>query len=297
MLNNEVLVSVIIPTYGRAKTLKRAIESVIAQTYSNIELIVVDDNNPGTEYRKKTEELMNNYCDSGKIEYIKHEYNRNGAAARNTGFFVSKGKYICFLDDDDYFYPDKIKEQVIFLDNRSEYDAVYCGWSKKGKEYTQNFKGNLTEELLLMKYQPITPTIMFSRSSLESIKGFDESFLRHQDYELMIRFFYEHRITFIDKCLVGLGENDGENVLLGQELEKLKSDFLEKFSNTIDQLEKVKSGTKKKIISKHYARVFLSHLNHKYYSLALRLFFSQMFKHPLRFIYEVGKTTIILLNK
>ena len=90
------LISIIIPTYGRPTTLKRSIDSVLSQTYSKIEIIVVDDNNPDTESRKETEEVMSTFSDS-RIKYLKHEHNKNGSAARNTGIRKASGKYIGIL--------------------------------------------------------------------------------------------------------------------------------------------------------------------------------------------------------
>ena len=95
------LVSVIIPTYKRSKSLNRAIDSVLSQTYPNIEIIVVDDNGKGSKYQLETEKSLEKYIKTDKIKYIIHDVNRNGSAARNTGFKHSRGEYINFLDDDD----------------------------------------------------------------------------------------------------------------------------------------------------------------------------------------------------
>src|SRR5699024_9821532 len=94
----EPLVSIIIPTYGRPFVLDKAIKSVLNQNYNNYELIIVDDNNPGTEFRKSTEDLMENYKKHSKVTYLKHSKNMNASAARNTGIMKSSGDYLCFLD-------------------------------------------------------------------------------------------------------------------------------------------------------------------------------------------------------
>ena len=101
------LVSVIITTYGGSKTLKRAINSILAQTYKNIEIIIVDDNDPNSLERKHTENIISNF-DACTIKYIKHSKNLNGAVARNTGINASNGKYICFLDDDYFYLPNRV---------------------------------------------------------------------------------------------------------------------------------------------------------------------------------------------
>ena len=128
------LVSVIIPTYKSCDTLCRAIQSVLNQTYDNIEVIVVDDNNPNTPERAATEELMLRYKTESEVHYIKHEFNKNGSAARNTGFRHSSGEYLCFLDDDDYFLKDKLQLQVEYMQSNPQYDANYCWRIDRGKE-------------------------------------------------------------------------------------------------------------------------------------------------------------------
>ena len=95
-------VSVIIPTFKRPGELGRAINSVLAQTYSNIEVVVVDDNNDGDEFRKETELFMKRFESNDRVKYIKHTKNQNGSAARNTGIANSDGEFIAFLDDDDF---------------------------------------------------------------------------------------------------------------------------------------------------------------------------------------------------
>ena len=108
------LVSIVMPTYKGTDNICMAIEGALHQTYKPIEIIVVDDNGEGTEEQKKTEVLLSKYISSKKIKYIKHKYNINGSAARNTGMKVAKGEYFSFLDDDDYLFPDKIEKQVKF---------------------------------------------------------------------------------------------------------------------------------------------------------------------------------------
>lgn len=110
--NNLPLVSVVIPTFNRPQYLQRCIESIKNQTYKNIEIIVVDDNNPNTLERRETEKVLSLYKNNSNIIYLKHERNKNGSAARNTGWKFSKGEYITFVDDDDIIYSDKIQKQV-----------------------------------------------------------------------------------------------------------------------------------------------------------------------------------------
>lgn len=128
MKNTGVLVSVIIPTYSRNNTLEKAIDSVLAQTYKNIEIIVVDDNLPGSQFRADTNHIMKKYVDQYEVQYIQNTENLGGAGARNVGIEASRGEYLAFLDDDDEYYPQKIEKQLrVFLESENDLLAlVFC---------------------------------------------------------------------------------------------------------------------------------------------------------------------------
>lgn len=196
------LVSVIIPTYKRSDFLLRTIDSVLNQTYSNIEIIVVDDNGVSTEFQETTQTRLQPLIDKGDILYIPHEVNKNGSAARNTGFRMSHGEYINFMDDDDTFEPQKIEKQVAILEQQSELGACYCNTTlkvnnKKDKIVVNNMEGNILSEVLSGKARFNTTTILFRRTVIASLNGFDESFLRHQDWELLVRFFRHYTIGIV----------------------------------------------------------------------------------------------------
>lgn len=267
------LVSVIIPTYKRAERLTKAISSVLNQSYKNIEIIVVDDNNPNTEFRENTELLMSNFDDNEKVFYIKHDKNRNGAAARNTGIRAAKGEFIAFLDDDDLFLETKIEKQVQYLLDNINYDAVYCGRIQKNKEVIGEYEGDLSLQILTMSFSPTTPALLFRASVLNELNGFDENFKRHQDFELLLRFFKHHKIGVIKEALVEIGENEGENALYGDNLEKLKLNFLKQFESVIDRLSEEDKNIKKDIYIANYRAVFCNHVHHNYYKNAINVYF------------------------
>ena len=113
------LVSVIIPAYKNAEFLSDAINSVLKQTYSHFELIIVNDASPDN-----TDEVVKTFYDP-RIKYILHEKNKGLSAARNTGIRNSTGDYIALLDGDDYFHPDKLKAHVKFLKRHPDIDVTY----------------------------------------------------------------------------------------------------------------------------------------------------------------------------
>ena len=152
----QELISVIISTYQREKELERAIDSVLAQTYKNIEIIVVDDNGKGSEFQLKVEKIMKSYEKYSNITYLCNEKNLGGALARNVGIDNSNGKYIAFLDDDDQYYEDKLRRQFnLFKNDKSgKLALVYCYTesydenNKKLHEYKYNFTGNCLVEAM-----------------------------------------------------------------------------------------------------------------------------------------------------
>jgi len=276
-------ISVIIPTYKRSERLGKAIDSVLNQTYENVEIIVVDDNNPDSQYRKTTESFMKKYEDNIKVIYIKHEKNKNGAAARNTGIKQSTGHYIAFLDDDDYFLPEKIEKQANFLDNNEEFDGVYCGKKKKERIIIPQYAGNLTLKYLKGEIPIGTSTLMIKREAVFALNGFDESFFRHQDIEFLLRFFEHYSLGYVKDTLLVMGDNDGENMVKGKKLDELKKKFLQTFSYKINQINAQHKGYKKDVYSIHYAHAFLTHLRTGFYWRAIKIYIRFLFYCPIKF--------------
>lgn len=286
---DEIVVSVIIPTYKRAEQLTMAIESVLNQTLEEIEVIVVDDNNPDTEFRAVTEKIMSAYKNNSKVVYLKHEKNKNGAAARNTGIKHSRGNYISFLDDDDLYYPTKLEKEVKFLEKNLEYDAVYCGRVQNGRIIYGKLHGDLSKEILLETFTPTTPALMFRRKVMEEINGFNVNFRRHQDYEMLLRFFKKYKMGAIEEPLVEIGINDGSNELHGDALEKTKESYLKIFSGEIESIDKRNPGFKKKVYLKTYRFIFFDHLSQKKIKKALKFYIKGCKLSLLAFQIEVFK--------
>ncbi len=280
----DKLVSIIIPTYKRNDNLEKSIESVLNQSYENIEIIVVDDNDPSTQYRKNTEKLMKKYEKDSKVIYIKHERNKNGAVARNTGIKASKGEYIGFLDDDDEFLRDKIKKQVQFLEQNDKYDCVSCQTYKRNRILKQKInQKTLQRDILSLKVSPITPTLLFTKKSIEELKGFNETYRRHQDVEMVVRFLQKNRMFYIEEPLVIVGTNNGENQLKGKDLDELKKQFITEFMPIIEQLNEKERGSKRKILCAHYVATAISHLKNKNYKLLRKVLKISYKTYPITF--------------
>ena len=240
---NYKLVSVVIPTYERPRNLCRAIESVLKQSYQNIEIIVVDDNGLGEKYQIETENILNEYIASNKIKYIKNLHHKNGSYARNTGLFEAKGEYVNFLDDDDVFDSRKIELQVQDLEIRKEYDAAYCNIEicngTKKSYITNKIEGNVAYELLSGKIRFNTSTVLFRKKALLEINGWDDRFQRHQDWELMVRFFRNHKICLSSPELYLIKKYKSANTISKQPLKAIDYAFffLQEMKKDIELME------------------------------------------------------------
>lgn len=195
------LVSVIIPTYGGAEYLKRCVDSVLAQTYPNLEIIVVDDNGLNTPNQLKTAKVMEEYRNVPSVKYVCHEVNINGSAARNTGVKNSKGEYIALLDDDDVFFPTNIEEHMKVLPNLDEsYAMTYCSgideFTDTGvkRKMIKTFTGQDLYAILMHYVTISSTTICIRRKAWESLDGFDETFRRHQDWEFTARVMANYKV-------------------------------------------------------------------------------------------------------
>lgn len=205
---NNPLVSVIIPTYKRSDYLIRAIESVLRQTYSPIEIIVVDDNDGDNEFRAATIKNLNPYIENNQVKYCKHDYNMGLPAARNTGIKNSAGKYISFLDDDDEFLPEKTALQVHCFQNlESNVGLVYGSYSRidtksnSSRIIRPKHRGDLH---LLLGLNHIGPPsmVMCTKEAIEKIEGFDETFLHREDIDFYYRIAKFYKIEFVEEVII-----------------------------------------------------------------------------------------------
>lgn len=181
-MQKDILVSVVIPTYSRNFTLKRAIDCVLAQTHQKLEIIVVDDNPPESEWRKCSERIMQKYTKDPRVLYIQNEYNMGGGLTRNQGIKQAKGKYVSFLDDDDEYLPERIEKMLkVFEESRNEKLAlVYCyakfinqdGSSTYSD--TRNFHGNCLYEAMVQNCIAATSQWMVKKSVLDEVDGFPD---------------------------------------------------------------------------------------------------------------------------
>lgn len=196
---SKELVSVIITTFNRSNLLPRAVNSVLKQTYQNLEIIIVDDCSTDN-----TLQVIKNFSDE-RIKYIKNNKNLGLAASRNIGIKASKGEYISFLDDDDELLPNKVAEQIELFKN-ANVDVVYCGMIRKYNGKTvrlsiSTFRGYILEHILVSSPSGIH-SLLIKRRCLEKIGLFDETFPAFEDWDLWIRLSEKCVFDLVNKFLV-----------------------------------------------------------------------------------------------
>jgi len=194
----QPLVSIIIPEYNAYKYLKYSIDSALAQTYKNIEIIVVND---GSKDNNKTRKIATSYGD--KIKYIEKE-NGGVSTALNLAIKNMSGEYFSWLSHDDYYYPNKIEEQIKYLNSLPSTDNVilysdYDLMNKKSKVYATSVKNHeeLTKkpEYALLRGSVNGITLLIPKKAFDDCGMFDENLRCTQDYELWERM--QKKYTFV----------------------------------------------------------------------------------------------------
>jgi glycosyltransferase involved in cell wall biosynthesis len=183
-------VSVVIPAYKIAGYIGQALDSVRAQTFTNCEIIVINDGSPDTE---ELEKALAPHFES--IVYLKQE-NQGAGAARNAGLRAARGKYIAFLDGDDLWQPNHLQEQVALIESGPGYDLVYADSEIFGEAHSDfrtcmeasSSEGEVTfESLLAGRCSVITSTVLAQRLPILEVGLFDTSLRNAQDFDLWLR--------------------------------------------------------------------------------------------------------------
>ncbi|WP_421772999.1 glycosyltransferase family 2 protein [Gracilimonas sp.] len=193
------LVSVVIPSFNRVELVERAIQSVLDQSYTKVEVIVIDDASD-VDIRQRVEGL-------GKVKYLRNEENRGACYSRNRGIQEAKGEYINFLDDDDVLLPTKLEKQVECFKKSGDPDLgmVTCHANDgRSGEYIikeNKVKGDIYNQLLSRFLVSGIETMLFKTDYIREIGGFDENLQSSQEYDLLIRFSEKYTVNFVDEVL------------------------------------------------------------------------------------------------
>lgn len=230
-MNNNPLVSAVITTHNRELNIvKRAIESVLDQTYKKIELIIVNDSSKDYAGNEDLYEYVKAF---DSIRIVETKGDTGASAARNCGMKEALGELIAYLDDDDKWNPEKIETQVnSFINYKNDNLGMnYIRGSVLTKDGTvkpftviREYNGKCFDEMISFPHNSVGgATIpMFRTYALKAVGGWDESLKVGEDYDLFFRIAKDYEVEFIDKVLSYAVEHDGER--LSQEKEAVTWD-------------------------------------------------------------------------
>lgn len=199
------LVTAIIPTYNRKEYLENAIQSVANQSYSNIEILVIDDGSHSN--------YAQSVCDKFSNCYYLYKENGGLSSARNYGINLAKGEYIAFLDDDDYWLETKIEKQVEILLKNKDIDCVHSSAAviDENDKLTGDIIGASPNKInkrsgyvfwnALGTWVVKSPTPLIRKTVFQSDLLFDESIKVGEDVDFYQRMFYRHKVYYINEPL------------------------------------------------------------------------------------------------
>jgi len=195
--------SVVISTYNRAQRLRRAVNSVLTQTLDDFELIIVDNAS-----MDQTPEVARGFNDP-RVRYIRHERNKGGSAARNTGIKSARGRFIALLDDDDEWFPQKLEKQIRKIQQvPAQIGLIYVGSEifdeDKQKIVGVNhpkFRGQVYERLLLSTIIGSVSSALIRKECFDQVGLFDEELTSCQDWDMWLRIARRYEFDFLPDIL------------------------------------------------------------------------------------------------
>jgi glycosyltransferase involved in cell wall biosynthesis len=278
------LITTIMPVYNREKYLAAAIESVLNQTYDNIEMIIVDDGSNdlslsiAESYKKK-------YTD--KIKILKQK-NQGPSCARNNAIKIAKGDLIAFIDSDDLWSSDKIELQVNLINQYSNLSFVYSGYyviNERG-EITQeclpdvNLSGLIHEKLWTIDNNISGGTILVPKNILIAAGCFDESLKGAENLDLRIRLSRLGEVYFVDKCLYYYRKHDSNltsnHIAMNDVQLKLINKHFDNYAMNNSSLFNI-------VMSKYYYNIGVQMFGRMDLKNAMNYFYMSIRKNPMNY--------------
>lgn len=230
------MVSIVIPTYNRERVLLRAIESVLKQTYTDLEVIVADDcSQDGTQH------LVESIADP-RVRYCRLEKNAGACAARNMGISLAKGEFIAFQDSDDVWHPEKLQTQMDVL-TQTGADLTFCSFEKlfdNGQRvvHPQGMKSHFCTREELMNNSLASTQCILGKAEAVRNTMFDVSIPRMQDYDFIIRAAEHHSVYYENQVLVTLYEQ-ADSITAGKKGYRKHMEIAQKFLKKYEHLRPV----------------------------------------------------------
>jgi len=255
-------ISVIIPNYNNANYITCAIESVLSQTYTDFEILVVDDGSTDNSKGAIGKYILK-HCN--KMRYFYQE-NKGLSVARNKGIKESRGSYITFLDSDDEWKPTKLERQMKLIE-KEDADFVHCAARIKyddaiSDEIKPKFPAYNFYDLLLTKKSVVTSTVLLKKACFDNAGLFDEEIKSAEDYELWLRMFFKYKIGYIDEPLAIYRKHSGNFSSNNQEL--MRKEGVKIFQNLQKNSGFSKGLIRKKLSGDHYKLGKFYYKNKKY---------------------------------
>lgn len=202
MKDSQPLISIVTPTYNRADFILEAVQSVIDQSYPHWEMVIIDDGS-----KDDTQELLAPYIEKdNRLKYFYQE-NQGQSVARNRGIKESNGDYICFLDSDNKWLPEKLKVSVTAALESPDSDIIYgdnITIDIDGVEISRismpKFSGKITSLLLKDNFISMNTT-MTKRECFENLGGFNEKDRLAEDYELWLRMSTQYSFLYVPEYM------------------------------------------------------------------------------------------------
>lgn len=296
MIDRNYRVSVVIPTYKRETNyLLRAINSIKNQTYENTEIVIVDDNSSDSSYRTQIEHFMERYINDENVIYVLNPKNVGGSIARNNGINAATGDYITFLDDDDEYLQDKIKNQLEFMlkaeSDMSFTDLKLVNENKEIVDYREYVDLKRFDKQTLLKYHIMrhltgTPTFMYKAKSLKDIGGFEDAKMGQEFYLMLKSIESDLKISYLPECnVIAYRHNDGgisqgKNKINGENaLFKFKKKYFHMFT----------LREKMFITFRHYAVMVIAYKRNDKYIRAMISGIIMLLSSPMDFFSEVKR--------
>ncbi len=184
MIDEKPLITIVTPTHNRPDLLLRAVRSVLAQTYSNWELVIVDD----ASEEKMAEVLQDLLQQHTNIRVLRNEQSLGACATRNRGIAAAKGEYVAFLDDDDEYTPERLERLMEKLRDGGNWSFVCSDYHelRPGGPRVSRKSGLITLERVLW-LNVTTPSVLTYKTYLDDVGGFDTNLVAAQDYDLFTR--------------------------------------------------------------------------------------------------------------
>lgn len=278
------LVSVIIPAYNAAAFLPRTVESVIDQTYPNVEVIVVDDGSTD-----ETPQIMEPYTDP--VRYIQKE-NGGAASARNVGIREARGVYIAPLDADDEWLPEKLEQQIALHKSNPELMWSYTNWLQvdgstgeavcRADQVMDNQDGDVLRPLIGRLFIPPS-TELFRKDIFEKVGMYDEAEIYHdgvaEDWEFSLRVAARYSVGYVERPSVRRYLHDDQTTST-MDLEAALQGRRALIEKTFRKYPEQLSGLKPSVFANLYTNLGRKWLDRERRLQALKMFYTAIRRHP-----------------